>query len=272
MFTIGWALLNNCVAFILNTTAFQWQLLADCIVAISDVAINILAINCDTIPFKILLEQLFWQEHVHTLHILVHCNGDLQLYTTLNAVLLATNQWCNVPLFFNFSQTFSQREKRQQLQEKKKALLDARLAKVRQRKLKKQQEQGVTTSEELTNFDFYTNEKKSARDGRGEVVGDEKSEVSALLAAEFSLAQERAKKEEEARREEERAAHVRPWDKGKGTMELYLCVFQWVPLSVSVGIIIIPSKNRNLQSMRFIRTHLYCLFIAYKCVYFCCCC
>lgn len=124
-----------------------------------------------------------------------------------------------------FSQTFSQREKRQQLQEKRKALLDARLAKVRQRKLRKQQEQGGTdqaneggggeeenrntTSENLTDFNFDVNEKSMEDGGRG-------SEVSALLAAELKLAQEKAKKEEEEREEEKRATHVRPWDKGKG--------------------------------------------------------
>ena len=47
-------------------------------------------------------------------------------------------------------QTISQREKKQQLQEKRKALLDARLAKVRQRKLKKQLDEGGSeTNEDL---------------------------------------------------------------------------------------------------------------------------
>lgn len=67
-------------------------------------------------------------------------------------------------MFFPFSQTFSQREKRQQLQDKRKALKDARLAKVRQRKLQKLKEAGVeVTNEEgggqekdfnLTDFGF----------------------------------------------------------------------------------------------------------------------
>ncbi len=39
-------------------------------------------------------------------------------------------------------QTFSQREKRQQLQERRKAVMDARLARVRQRKMEKQFKEG----------------------------------------------------------------------------------------------------------------------------------
>lgn len=62
-----------------------------------------------------------------------------------------------------FPQTFSQREKRQQLQEKRKALKDARLAKVRQRKLQKLKEAGSEeTSKELNlaEFDFDSTGKK----------------------------------------------------------------------------------------------------------------
>lgn len=118
------------------------------------------------------------------------------------------------------SQTFSQREKRQQLLEKRKALLDVRLAKVRRRKLKKlgmDDDGGVDTpAKNLTDFDFDMHKKNSVEDGAGGVMGGERSEVSALLAAELSLAQETARREEEEREEEKRAAHVRPWDKGKG--------------------------------------------------------
>lgn len=62
-----------------------------------------------------------------------------------------------------FPQTFSQREKRQQLQEKRKALKDGRLAKVRQRKLQKLKEAGSEVTNEaldLADFDFDSTGKK----------------------------------------------------------------------------------------------------------------
>ena len=51
---------------------------------------------------------------------------------------------------------------------KRKALLDARLAKVRQRKLKQQQEEGIDqtqTTENLTDFNFEDTEKKNTTEG-----------------------------------------------------------------------------------------------------------
>jgi hypothetical protein len=68
-----------------------------------------------------------------------------------------------------FAQTFSQREKRQQLQEKRKALKDARLAKVRQRKLQKLKESGSEATGEaldLADLDFdLTGEKEKEKKG-----------------------------------------------------------------------------------------------------------
>jgi hypothetical protein len=57
-----------------------------------------------------------------------------------------------------FSQTHTQREKREKLQEKRKALLEARLAKVRERKLKQKPEEGrpagSTNTQGIADFDF----------------------------------------------------------------------------------------------------------------------
>lgn len=41
------------------------------------------------------------------------------------------------------------------------------------------------------------------------------SGLNALLAEELSSAKEKAREEEERKEEEKRAAHVRPWDRGK---------------------------------------------------------
>ena len=49
-------------------------------------------------------------------------------------------------------QTFSQREKRQQLEEKRKALKAARLSKVRQRKLQKLKEAGEEVTDDTLNL------------------------------------------------------------------------------------------------------------------------
>ena len=121
-----------------------------------------------------------------------------------------------------FLQTFSQREKRQQLQKKRKALLDARMTKVRQRKLKKQGigsgEVGGGTdgasSQNLTDFNFDTIENKPERNEG--TVGGGVSEISALLAAEYTRSKEQARIDQEARDDQRRAAYVRPWDRGKG--------------------------------------------------------
>jgi len=128
-----------------------------------------------------------------------------------------------------FSQTFAQREKKQQLQEKKKALMEARLAKVKLRKMKKLQEQGKlagelgegvkleegTTSEDLASFDF----EKVGDKTKEKAVKDESGgslELDALLTTEFQRSKERAEREEIEKKEKLRATHVRPWDRGKG--------------------------------------------------------
>ena len=76
----------------------------------------------------------------------------------------------------------------------------------------------VTSSKSLTDFDFDMNEKNTVQDRGGGVMGVERSEISALLAAELSQAQERAAREEEEREDVKRDAYVRPWDRGKSKL------------------------------------------------------
>ena len=120
-------------------------------------------------------------------------------------------------------QTVNQREKKTKLQEKRKALMAARLAKVRERKQLKQ----PAPEEE---------EEKTGEGGEGEGGGGEEKEVgeeeggsvdpiAAMIESELGRAREKAEKEEGGRKEgvreegesgRKKKPYVRPWDKGKG--------------------------------------------------------
>ena len=80
---------------------------------------------------------------------------------------------CCVSLF----QTLTQREKREKLQEKRKALLEVRLAKVRERKLKQKPQEAspagssTTTIDGIADFDFdktQSGSTKKAKEARNE--------------------------------------------------------------------------------------------------------
>eukprot|EP00731_Ephydatia_muelleri_P032953 Em0024g497a len=100
-------------------------------------------------------------------------------------------------------QTLDQRQKREQMKERRKAAMDARLAKVRQRKLK--QEEGGGGEGEAGGVADLDVEKKQ-------------EDIIALELQKMREEVERQGEEERVRQEEEkRARHVRPWDKGKGS-------------------------------------------------------
>ncbi len=112
-------------------------------------------------------------------------------------------------------------------------MLEARLAKVKQRRMKKLKEQGLIgegeekemdTTQDLADFDFDAAQSVTDKDPVGG-SGGVASEVSSLLEEEFKRSQEKAKRDEEDRSERKRAAHVRPWDKGKGVC---VCVCAWL--------------------------------------------
>ena len=104
---------------------------------------------------------------------------------------------------------------------------------MKQRKMKKLQEQGKpvgeldeegqledggAAAEDLANFNF---EKKAGDKIEEKVVENDSggsTELNALLAAEFQRSKEKADRDEMERKEKSRAAHVRPWDRGKGKM------------------------------------------------------
>jgi hypothetical protein len=100
--------------------------------------------------------------------------------------------------------TIEQRTRREKLKEKRKALIEAKLAKVKQRKMKERGETDETTLKPLTidiaDFDFESN--KPPTEAKEEVS------IEDALAAEVAKAREKVE-------DLERAKHVRPWDRGK---------------------------------------------------------
>jgi hypothetical protein len=86
---------------------------------------------------------------IYTLDFTTITSINLYMYTVMHLFI-------DGHLFF--SQTHTQRDKREKLQEKRKALLEARLAKVRERKLKQKPEEGrpagSTNTEGIADFDF----------------------------------------------------------------------------------------------------------------------
>ena len=130
----------------------------------------------------------------------------------------------------SYSQTVQQREKKLKLQEKRKALMEARLAKVRQRKQLKQpvvaeaeKDEGVKEEGEKKEGEKEEGEKKEGEEDRGteveeKVAGGEVDPVAAMIDVELGRAREKAEKgeTEEGSVSKKKAPYVRPWDKGKG--------------------------------------------------------
>ena len=90
---------------------------------------------------------LFWESTVHV--------NTCTMYTYIPDFVFTLCYWWRCYVCF---QTHTQREKREKLQEKRKALLEARLAKVRERKLKQKPEEGSlagsTNTQDIADFDF----------------------------------------------------------------------------------------------------------------------
>ena len=138
----------------------------------------------------------------------------------------------------SYSQTVQQREKKLKLQEKRKALMEARLAKVRQRK---QLKQPVVAEAEKDEGEKEEGEKKEGEEDRGteveeKVAGGEVDPMAAMIDVELGRAREKAEKGEtdEGSVSKKKAPYVRPWDRGKGmyynhagrpsVMEHLLCI------------------------------------------------
>ncbi|KAM5148225.1 coiled-coil domain-containing protein 174 [Mantella aurantiaca] len=99
-------------------------------------------------------------------------------------------------------QTEDQRLKRERLKAKRKAMLDARLAKLRQRKMK-----SVTGEGE---------EPDAAQDDEGELIGPEPGELIGLEPGEPTEPEKKVEVVVEERRDTKPGApHVREWDRGK---------------------------------------------------------
>lgn len=105
-------------------------------------------------------------------------------------------------------QTAQNRDKNKKIQEKRKALLEARLAKVKQRKLK-QKIESEDNSEGIAAFNFSDND---AGPSESET---ELTDLSAMISQELKRARESAELAKVKQAEYDRSAHVRPWDKGK---------------------------------------------------------
>ncbi|XP_019850109.1 PREDICTED: coiled-coil domain-containing protein 174-like [Amphimedon queenslandica] len=100
--------------------------------------------------------------------------------------------------------TIDKRAKREQLKAKRQAILEAKLARVRQRKLKQGGgDDGGKPAIDIADFDFESREKKMK-----EKETKDADSLQVKLANEVAKARERAE-------EDERAKHVRPWDRGK---------------------------------------------------------
>ncbi|XP_074536831.1 coiled-coil domain-containing protein 174 isoform X2 [Halichoeres trimaculatus] len=104
-------------------------------------------------------------------------------------------------------QTMDQRNKREQLKDKRKAILQARLAKVKQRKMKKAKLDGTE--------DEQREEEKEEEEDRDELMGpspppEDHPEVSILKKVEVEILERRDTKPG--------VPHVREWDKGKEFM------------------------------------------------------
>ncbi|XP_076616752.1 coiled-coil domain-containing protein 174 [Chaetodon auriga] len=104
-------------------------------------------------------------------------------------------------------QTTEQRTKREHLKEKRQAILQARLAKVRQRKMKKAKLDGTE--------DEQREEENEGEEGEGELIGpspppEEFPEVSTVKKVEVEI--------QERRDTKPGVPHVREWDRGKEFM------------------------------------------------------
>lgn len=122
-------------------------------------------------------------------------------------------------------QTVNQREKKLKLQEKRKALMAARLAKVRERKQLKQPVTQVEVEPDTT--EGTVEEGKEEEEGCGLTEVKVFDPIAAMIDSELSHAREKAEKDG-GDKAQTKKPYVRPWDKGKGlfselTPAIYLC-------------------------------------------------
>ena len=111
--------------------------------------------------------------------------------------------------------------------------MDARLAKVRERKQLKQQ---VTEDEEEEEKKTTVEEVEGKGEGEGEAVDP----IAAMINSELNQAREKAAKEVEEKEGDKtrpKKPYVRPWDKGKGVWsQLHTCMYMYMYMYIHVHV------------------------------------